>query len=162
MAVAAMELSKFSLPTRIRSKKPSLESLSARLELAQRIAELPGTRTEDHEATLPCGVDVFLQAPQAPLRKRRPDSLLCHVGSEGVRVFGLNAWQRHQVVLRGWGNFLRDGVLMHLPRDSNELEVCWDVVRRAYDTLFSGMAEATPVCTVWQDDLPRFSRTRLQ
>jgi hypothetical protein len=159
---AAQELIRFHLPTRIRSKKPTPESLSARLELAERIAELPGTRTEDHESTLPCGVDVFLCAPQTVPRKRRADTLLCRVGADGIRVCGLGGWERHQIVLRGWGRLMLRDVLLHLPRDSNELEVCWDVVLRAYNTLTAGTAEPGPVRTVRHMHLPRFSRTNLQ
>jgi len=162
MAAVAQELIRFNLPTRIRSKKPAPESLSARLALAERIAELPGTRTEDHEVTLPCGVDVFLRAPTAAPRKLRPDILLCQVGSDGIRVHGLSAWERHQVVLRGWGRLSHSGVLLHLPRDLNELEVCWEVVLRAYNALTTAAPEARPVRTVRHMDMPRFSRTTLQ
>ena len=162
MAVAAHELTRLSLPTRIRSKKPSAQSLAARLALAERIAELPGTRTEDHEATLPCGVDVFLRVATYVPRLQRVDTLLCHVGADSVRVCGLSAWERHQVVLRGWGSLRRRDVMLHMPRDISELEVCWDVIQHAYDNLTDGTANAGPVHTVWQAELPRFSRTSLQ
>jgi len=162
MATAADELTRFNLPVRIRTGKANADSIAARLALADRIADLAGTITEDHDATLPCSVDVYLRAPLISIRKRVPDLLLCNIGSDGVRVHGLDDWDRHQVVVRGWGRLLRDGVLLFMPRDTEELEVCWSLLLRAYRSLTDCSAKARPARTMWDGDLPRFSRTTLQ
>jgi hypothetical protein len=162
MAAVAAEFPRFDLPSRIRKKGACPDSLSACLTLAERISGLPGTVTEDHGTTLPCSIDVYLCVPGESLRKRKPDQLLCNIGKDGVRVFGLSAWDRHLVALRGWGHLKGQGVQLHLPRDSEELEICWSLLQRAYGFLWDAAMAARPVRTVWYDGMPRFSRTALQ
>ena len=88
--------------------------------------------------------------------------LFCSNGSDGIFVHGLTDWDRHQVGLRGWGRLKGHGVLLHLPRDSDELEVCWNLLRRAYESLRADLARLGPTRPVWPYDMPRFSRTALQ
>ena len=162
MAAVASEFPRFDLPSRIRRKGPVPNNLSTCATLAERISDLPGTITADHGTTLPCSIDVYLCAPGQSLRKRKPDQLLCNIGKDGVRVFGLSAWDRHLVALRGWGHLKGQGVHLHLPRDNEELEICWSLLQRAYGFLTEAAAAARPVRALWQDGLPRFSRTALQ
>jgi hypothetical protein len=162
MAAVASEFPRFDLPSRIRKRGACPDSLSACVALAERISDLPGTVTEDHGTTLPCSIDVYLSMPGGGGRKRKPDLLLCNIGKDGVFLHGLSAWDRHLVALRGWGHLKGQGVLLHLPRDNEELEICWSLLRRAYGLLSDAAAGARPVRAVWQDGLPRFSRTALQ
>ena len=162
MAAVAYDLPRFNLPARIRSKGDCPDSMSVRMALADRIADLPGIVTEEHDATLPCSVAVYLRAPCGSVHKLRPGVLLCNIGKDGVEVFGLSAWDRHQVALRGWGRLRGQGVLLHLPRDNEELDICWALLQRAYRSLTDVSAALRPVRAVWPYDLPRFSRTALQ
>ena len=150
MAAVASEFPRFDLPSRIRRRGVCPDSLSACGALAERISDLPGTVTED------------LSMPGGGGRKRKPDLLLCNIGKDGVFLHGLSAWDRHLVALRGWGHLKGQGVQLHLPRDNEELEICWSLLRRAYGLLSDAAAGARPVRAVWQDGLPRFSRTALQ
>ena len=162
MAAVATEFPRFDLPSRIRRKGECPNDLSACVTLADRIADLPGTVTEDHGSTLPCSIDVYLCVPGESVRKVKPDLLLCNIGKDGVRVYGLSAWDRHLVALRGWGHLKGQGVHLHLPRDNEELEICWSLLQRAYGLLADAAAAARPVRKVWHDGMPRFSRTALQ
>lgn len=162
MAAVASEFPRFDLPARIRKKGECPNSLSACVTLADRISDLPNTVTEDHGTTLPCSIDVYLSVQGEPGRKRKPDMLLCNIGNDGVRVYGLSAWDRHLVALRGWGHLKGQGVQLHLPRDDEELEICWSLLQRAYGFLSDAAAMARPMRTVWYDGMPKFSRTALQ
>ncbi len=164
MATAAGELFRFHLPTRIRTKQAPVDNISPRLELADRIAGLPGIQTvEDNSATLPCCVDVYLGAPAVSLRKQRPAMLLCRISHDGVAVHGLSDRDRHQVLSRGWGWLKENRVVLFLPRDSEDLEVCWEIVQHAYYSLIEFSRQARPVrIATWPNGLPRVSRTSLQ
>jgi hypothetical protein len=162
MATAAHDLTRLTLPTRIRAKKAGPDGLSARLELADRIAALPGVSTEDHDATVPRSVDVFLRARGESSRKQWPEVLLCTINSDGIWIYGLDDGDRHQILLRRWGRLQASGVLLFLPRDDEELEVCWMILQRAYRRLDQFSTQARPGRAAWKGDLPRFSRTSLQ
>ena len=162
MATAAFDLTRLTLPTRIRAKSAGPDSLRARLELADLIAALPGVSTEDHAATVPRSVDVFLRMPCASARGPSPEVLLCTISSDGIWVYGLNDGDRHQILLRRWGRLQANGVLLFLPRDDEELEVCWMILQRAYRRLDEFSTRARSGRAAWSGDLPRFSRTSLQ
>ena len=164
MAVLARDISRSRLPARIRVKSAPDDSIASRLALADRIAQLPGIETvEDRWDSTLRSVDVFLRRQPVSLRKQWPPTRLCSISVKGISVYGLSDPDRHQVLSRGWGRLAQDGVLMFLPRDEAELDVCWDVLQRAYHSLIQASAQTAPVRTiVWGGNLPRFSRTTLQ
>ena len=163
MARAAKELNHYRLPARIRARRAPADGFCSRLALAERIAGLPGIRTvEDGASPVPDRVDVYLQAPGTAVRRQQDDILLCTLGRDGIAIRGLNEWDRHQVLRGGWGTLVRDHVVMHLPRDFEELEVCWGVLQRAYRYLSDLAAQGRPACKTPSWNLPRFSRTSLQ
>lgn len=164
MATPAAHINRFRLPPRARLTTTASGELPARIALADRIADLPGIETVESSAdTLPREVRIFLKGPGGgrTIRPgRRP--LLCTLSREGLVVNGLSPGQKHQVLSRGWGKLVNDDVLVFLPRNNEELETCWDILRSAYDSLFDASAanHGTVRVSVW--DLPRFSRTTLQ
>jgi len=163
MATAAQDLQHYQLPSRIRATKTPENAFSCRIALADRIACLDSIRVvEDDTNTLPCRVEVYLQAPSNSIRRQHDALSLCSIGRDGIRIYGLRQWDRHQVLRGGWGKLERDHVLIFLPRDSDELEVCWDVLQRAYQNLSSISAMSPLVRKTVHWDLPRFSRTALQ
>jgi len=163
MATPAQDLKHYHLPRRIRAERASDNGFACRLSLADRIASLPNIHSvEDSTDTLPCRVNVYLQAPSASIRRQHDAHLLCTIGRDGVHVHGLREWDRHQVLRGGWGRLERDHVLFFLPRDSEELEVCWGMLQRAYQYLSTVSAAGPLVRRTDPSDLPRFSRTALQ
>ena len=162
MATPAREISRFILPVRARTRQAAENPISARLALADRIADLAEIETAEHD---PDGgsrkVDVFIRQPATSIRKQRPPMLLCRIGNDGIVAFGLSNADRHQVLSRGWGRLHRDGVQLFLPRDENELEMTWTILLRAYQSLTETSAAAVPLRVAWFDDLPSFSRTNL-
>jgi hypothetical protein len=162
MATSAREISRFILPFRVRVRQAPDDSMSARLSLADRIADLAGVETSEPEpASGSWAVDVCVRHPVAPLRKQRPPMLLCRIASDGIVAYGLGNVDRHQVLSRGWGRLHRDGVLLFLPRGEDELETVWSILIRAYESLKCASAAAIPVRTAWFDELPIYSRTNL-
>ena len=163
MATAVRELNHYHLPARIRVKKAPEEGFSAQMALIGRIADLPGTHSVEAEsAAIPHEVDVYVQASNTSVRRQHQAFLLCTIGRDGIAIRGLNEWDRHQVLRGGWGRLVRDHVVMHLPRNFEELEVCWGVLQRAYRYLSDLSAQGRPVRKTLPRDLPRFSRTSLQ
>lgn len=162
MATPAREISRFILPVRARTRQAAENHISARLGLADRIADLPDIETRDHDLNGGSRlVDVFVRQPTKSIRKQRPPALLCRIGHDGVVAFGLSNADRHQVLSRGWGKLHQDGVLLFLPRDDDELETTWSILLRAYRSLTDTSAAAFPMRAAWFDDLPSFSRTNL-
>lgn len=148
------------LPARIRVKRVPGDDLPTLLTLADRIAGLPGIRTlDDVDDRLTGNITLTLEpgaaADEAAL-------LLCRFSREGLAVYGLSDWDRHQVLRCGWGRLARDHVLLHLPRDEQELDVCWQIVEHAFiaSTLNRTGSRRGRAASPW--DLPRFSRTSLQ
>jgi hypothetical protein len=125
------------------------DALALRLQLAERIAGLPGIHTEeDTTHTLPWYVDVYLQPLVISLRKQRPAILLCTLTRDTIRIHGLNG---------------HDSALLDMPRDPGELDACWDAIQRMYSRLLDASAAKPPVRTAPRaNQLPRFSRTTLQ
>jgi hypothetical protein len=82
--------------------------------------------------------------------------------NDGIEIFRLDRWTKHQVISRGWGKLTARDVLVFLPRTNRELETVWKIVQRAYDNLFDPSASAigAQLVSIW--DLPKFSRTTLQ
>jgi len=163
MATAAHDLKHYHLPARIRANTIHDESLSIRFTLADRIAGMPGIHTVENSVdTLPCRVHVYLQEPVASIRREHPARLLCTIAADSIEIYGLSHWDRHQVLRGGWGRLKRDHVFFYPPRNSEELEVCWGVVQRAYRHLSDISAKGPLVRKSLLWDLPSFSRTALQ
>ena len=163
MAIPERELDHYHLPARIRAGRAPEDGFSCRLALADRIAGLPGVQTvEEGSGTLPCRVEVFLRATARSARREHEAFLLCTIGLDGIGIYGLNEWDRHQVLRGGWGKLHRDHVHMYLPRNYEELEVCWSILQRAYRYLSDVSAQGRPARKALPWDLPRFSRTALQ
>lgn len=155
---------RFDLPKRIRSRKHFGTALQARLDLIDRIADLQGIDVaEQPDDAVPCRVDVHLgDSRTVGLRKGRPSTLLCSLSRDGISIYGLDRWARYQVLARGWGSLNEACAQVHLPRDINELEAVWQIVRRAYDNRqFEPEKEPEGlVVSTW--DWPKHSRTSLQ
>lgn len=155
---------RFDLPIRIRSRKCRETELQARLDLIDRIADLQGIDVaEQLDDAVPCRVDVHLSDSRAAgLLKERLSTLLCSLSRDGISIYGLDRWARYQVLARGWGCLNEACAQVHLPRDINELEAVWQIVRRAYNNhQFEPERELEGlVVSTW--DWPKYSRTSLQ
>lgn len=166
MTPASDKPTRFKLPARIRNRKTTSDRLETRLALTERIAGLRGIETVECSGdTVPCQVDVYIRhgsADRAKIRRKQPPPLLCSLNCNSALIGGLDCWARHQVVSSGWGKLISDQVLVFLPRDCDELEIFWGVLKLAYDSLLPSSASAprTDRVTIW--DLPRYSRTTLQ
>lgn len=163
MAISARDLNDSELPARTGTTVAHESGLAYQIALADRIAELRNiVATEDAGDTVPRRAEVYLQPPYRSIRRRPAPRLLYTVGPDGLTVLGLTEWDRHQVLSRGWGQ-LRDGhVVLYWPRNDEELDVCWQVVQRAYEFLSRVSENSMPARKVSPWDLPRFSRTTLQ
>ncbi|HSG58971.1 MAG TPA: hypothetical protein VLA06_05540 [Woeseiaceae bacterium] len=164
MAEPALESTQFHLPVRIRSRRASADDLNIRLALAEHLSELPElTTVEAADATVPWSVDMYLQIRAPSPRERQPAPLFCRINHNGIGVHGLIDRDRYQVLVRGWGRLARDSVILYMPRDVGELDVCWEILQRAYRSLIQSSAQDSPMRrSAWSDKLPRFSRTTLQ
>lgn len=164
MATTARNVCRFSLPARIRTGKAYSNEFATKLALIDRIADLRGIETVEHNGdAVPSHVDVYLaRHSTVPDRKKLSPPLLCSLNSKDLTIKGLDDWARHQVVSNGWGKLISKAVLVFLPRDDYELEVCWSIVQRAYDNQFDSSAPepGTQLVSTW--DWPKFSRTTLQ
>ena len=164
MEKPALDSTPFQLPVRIRSRKASADALGLRLALAQRLSELSDvTVIESADATVPWSMDAHLQVPILGGGERHLAPPLCSIHEDGIGVCGLSDRDRYQVLARGWGRLTRKSVVLHLPRDAGELDVCWEILQRAYRSLIQPSARSSimrPMARV--DNLPSFSRTTLQ
>lgn len=163
MASLLQDEMKFQLPARIRGQCVSQEGCLARLLLADRIAELPGIETvENDPARLPSSITIHLVSDTAQARKQKPPVLFCRISKEGINLQGLSDRDRYQVLARGWGTLAQDNVLVYLPQDKHELEVCWSILQHAYNTLLGMPLKSSPRQNAAISELPQFSRTTLQ
>lgn len=134
MAVPARNFDRLRLPARSRANRFTHNDEGLTTVLAERVAAMP-----DGGAGI------------------------CSVGGDTISVWGLDPVSRHQVLSRGWGKLGRQEVLLFLPRDEEELEICWSILSYAY--LTAAHADSRPPfarMSPWSSDLPRFSRTTLQ
>ncbi len=164
MAATSRQTASFKLPVRARSKKNPADDFQIKMALIDRIADLQGIETvECSTATLPRQVDIYLKQDPAPReRKRQAPVLYCRLNCNSVMISGLDRRARHQVLSQGWGKPLSEQVQVSLPRDSEELDLVWKILQRAYNNLFVSLTTkpATQIASNW--DWPRFSRTNLQ
>jgi hypothetical protein len=164
MAEPALESTPFQLPVRIRSRKSSADMLASRIALAERLSAFPDlTVLETSDPTVPWSVNVYLQLSGTVAIRERPAMQMCSFEPEGIRVHGLSDRDRYQVLARGWGRLTRSSVVLHPPRDAGEMDVCWEILQRAYRSLLQSSAHPSPARSAARIDyLPRFSRTTLQ
>jgi hypothetical protein len=160
MAMHVEQTARLLLPTRIRTKPPQADALTPRIALAERLADLKDIVTVDNgSGTCPGGVDLLLSRPAMPAENQLGPWRLCSIDAGGLRIFCMSDWDKYQVIARRWGN-LQDGhVFVAMPRDDNEVEVCWDILRRAYNYLAEVVADVRHkrLATTW--NLPHFSRS---
>lgn len=151
------------LPTRIRAKRGVGNGLAIRLALADRIAALPGIEAIDgNPGAVPHSVDVWLRPQSASIRRQPEPVRLCTISQDGVVIYGLGDMDRYRVLSRGWGRLRHHSVCVFLPRDDEELEVCWDIVECAYRSLQDASEVVVQPRLTAHRALPRFSRTTLQ
>ena len=163
MVAAADQVRRFILPARIQLNSSLTNNWQPRLSLVERIAELPHIVTAENAIdTLDFNVSVYLQQAAPSLRKRLEPIRFCNIDHDGIEVFGLNDTDKQQVLSRGWGRSGASRVLMYLPRDDTEVEICWNILMRAYERLYEQSTEARSIRVVPAWTLPNFSRTNLQ
>lgn len=164
MLIPADKAGRLELRTRVQTRVADGDGFSCRIALADRIATLPNIRVvEASPDALPCRVDVYLHRKHTSAHKQQMPVLFCSISRDGVAVYGLSNGERHQVLCHRWGWLERDRVVVFLPRDDEELEVCWAILQRAYGCLSETSAQSPRLrMSVPQWDLPRYSRTKLQ
>ena len=127
---------RFKLPTRIRSLMKLVDGFTPRLLLADRIAAMPGVTVIDNDSDKgPMVVRVMLTRSADSSHTTAGEQPFAEISRDGIVVYGLRSWDKHQVLCRGWGKLRNRGVLLFLPRDERELEICWSILSRAYDHL---------------------------
>lgn len=151
----------FEVPVRSPGKCAATEG-AARLELADRIASLAGIHTVDDGTDMPSSVTVFLVNEHGPARKRTAPVTLCIISRDGLAVHGLSLHERRHVALRGWGVLERGHVRIYLPREPDEVDVCWRILLHAHCALLNFSARSPASRHAFAGELPRFSRTTLQ
>jgi hypothetical protein len=160
MAMHVEPTARLLLPTRIRTKVPQAGALTPRIALAERLADLKDIVTADDDSgTCTGGVDLYLTQPSIPARKQLGPWRLCNIDADGLRIFCMSDWDKYQVIARHWGH-LQDGhVFVAMPRDDSEVEVCWNILARAYNYLAEVVADVRHkrLATTW--NLPHFSRS---
>lgn len=164
MAQTTKTVSRLKLPGRIRGNQKSSGDFSARMALIERIADLPGIETiERNDEIIPGRVDIYLRQESSG-RALKPEHALqlCCLGCTGVTVSGLNRWDRYQVLANGWGKLMDAKVCVFLPRDHEELDIVWRIIRQAYDRLSGPSTSETELAEISTRDFPRFSRISLQ
>jgi hypothetical protein len=163
MTIPNSESARFALPIRIRSKPGPDTGGAAQARLAGRIAGLPGVQTtQDSAAQPPCIVGTYLRPSPLNLRRRPPSAVrFCRISTDGVMVEGLSDFERYQALARGWGRLDSRSILLFLPRDDDEFEVCCYILRQAYKSISIPPATRRSAARLPLPELPEFSRTTL-
>jgi len=160
MAMQVEQTVRLMLPMRIRSKVSQADALAPRIALIERLADFDDiVAVEDASGTCPGGVDLILTQPASPDEQQPGPWRLCNIDAAGLRIFHMSDWDKYQVIARRWGH-LQDGhVLVPMPRDDHEVEVCWNILARAYDYLAVVIADVRckRLAPTW--NLPHFSRS---
>jgi hypothetical protein len=138
MAYSALNFSDFALPTRLHDQPVRGLGSVAQFQLIERIAELPYVQTVERGGHCgPITACVFLQPDQRPARKQFPPVMLCQVSHTGISVEGLSDAERLEVLGKGWGRLEANRVQLFLPRNDSELEACWSILYRAYNSIIN-------------------------
>jgi hypothetical protein len=158
MAYSAFSLSSFALPTRVRGKPARASGSVAQFQLIERIAELPCVQTvERGSPDGPITACVYLQ----PTRKRLPPVMFCRVSHTGISVEGLSDAERYQVLCKGWGRLEAHRIQLFMPQDQNELEACWSILYRAYNSIINPPKQPPTAPPVLFGSSPEPSHTSL-
>jgi len=132
----------------------STDEFAPRLLLAHRIAELPGAKVVDIDNNGgPFTVQVYLTPGAEKNAGASSDRLFAQISHDGIVVNGLQNSDKHQVLSRGWGKLRKRAVVLYMPRNLQELEICWEILQRAFYRLSeSGENASLPVFVA---DFPR-------
>jgi hypothetical protein len=158
MTIPNSASARFVLPTRIRSRLGPSTGYAARALLADRIGGLPGIRISQDAAGQAPGI-VASYAPKS--RVRSTEVSFCRIAANGISVQGLNDAERYHVLSRGWGRLENRNMLLFLPRDDDEFDVSWYILRHAYEAVSSPSATPVQAARAPLPELPEFSRTTL-
>ena len=162
MSSLVTDRARFRLPVRIRSKRAPDIGYSARFKLADRLSGLAHVETvEEPSDSLPAPVHVMLQPDVPTERKRHAPRRWCSISRDGITIRGLSDADRYRVISRGWGKLNGNDVLLHLPKDDDEMEVCWSIVHRAYCSMIDPPAGTLAETGSQRRELPEHSRTIL-
>ncbi|NIL93654.1 MAG: hypothetical protein GTO71_04275 [Woeseiaceae bacterium] len=163
MSINAGLPARLHLPGRIRSKRSAADGSVYSLALAKRLGGQPRIAVGvASDGSMPQTFRIHLASPSRESISGDAGTLICQLSRDGFTVYGLSDADRHQVLRTGWGRLQHDHVVLHVPRDEEELDICWLIIEQAFQALavtpadFRGMRSTAP----W--DLPRFSRTPLQ
>lgn len=158
MPPRAERRARLKLPTRIRSAVESSQGFAPRLSLADRIAGLQGVNVTEGDCDAGLyAVRVVLTAPMDAKLAPEKLTLFAEISRDGIVLHGLSGWDKHQVLSSGWGKLRKRHVVLYLPRDERELEVCWTILQRAYDCLLDLSTDPSRYNT-YIADLPHFVR----
>lgn len=158
----AFEDNRLCLPSRIRDMLAPEPVPPASRELAKRFAGLPQAETAaDELSSYPGSLRVVLYRHTACGRNGSQSTLLCRIGNDGICVEGLSDEERQHVLSRGWGLLENRCIRLFTPRSDEELEICWTILRRAYDSILAAPVDTKTAPQVSVDNLPEVSRTSL-
>ncbi len=162
MTALLLDSDPFALPARIRNRLVPDEGFQARFELADRLAGLPLAETvANGNGALPGTSCVYLRMDNPATHRRLPALLFCRIDCTGISVEGLSDSERHRVLCRGWGKLESRRVKLFMPRDDEELDVCWSILYRAYCSIINSPHASATMPRAIFDDLPEVSRTCL-
>jgi hypothetical protein len=134
------------------------------MALIERISDLADIETvERSDDGIPGRVDIYVRREASNrASKDEPAPKMCSLNFGCVTVNGLDRWDRYQVLANGWGKLVDAQVCVYLPRDHEELEIVWRIIRQAYDGLSGTPTSESKSAKISTQDFPRFSRTSLQ
>jgi hypothetical protein len=162
MTIPNSASARFVLPTRIRSRLGPSTGYAARSRLAARIGGLPGIQIFKDVAGQPQGIIAsYLPKSRDSLRQRLPEVPFCRIAPNGISVHGLTDTERYHVLSRGWGRLENRNMLLFLPRDEDEFDVSWYILRHAYEAVSNPSATSVSAARAPLPELPEFSRTTL-
>lgn len=163
MAIAADRIRHLLLPSRIKSLTQGMDSSLARLLLADRLVALPDIITVEREAEASrFSVDLFLSQPAKSTKKPLMPIPFCGIDRDGIELFGLEDSDGYYVLSKGWASHRSVGLVLHLPRNEDEVDCCWLILSRAYQLLKEQAGNMRAVRSMSSWSFPNFSRTNLQ
>ena len=162
MTIPNSASARFVLPTRVRSRLAPSTGYAGRSRLAGRIAALPGIQAVEDAREFPASiVGMYQPQSQASAHTCTPAVPFCRIAANGVSVAGLYDSERHHVLSRGWGRLENRSMLLFLPRDDDEFDVCWYILQHAYQRISNPPASLRPAARPPLPELPEYSRTTL-
>lgn len=159
MATRAADVFSLRIPPRPLALPVISDSLGAGFWLADKLAELP--YTQSMTAGCETGVTLTLVSPQS-IRRGGANTDFCHVFSDRLLLKGLSASEAAEVESLGWGMNDGDWTMLHMPRNQQEADVCWQVLHLAYQNQVSAVIRQPRVQRADHESLPQFSRSHLR